>query len=148
MIPVSEALARVLEGVEPLARTERVALAEAGGRRLAAPVTAGRDQPPFDASAMDGYAVRAADVTPGYALRLVGESRAGRRFLGRIGPGETARVFTGAPMPPGADAVLIQENARRWASPRRCAPSRGWPRRPRRWPARGAAAWPRAPCRP
>ncbi len=70
-----------------------------------------RTQPPFTASAMDGYAVRAGDVAPGQALTLVGESAAGRRYPGRVRPGEAVRIFTGAPVPEGADSILIQENA-------------------------------------
>ena len=69
-------------------------------------------QPPFDASAMDGYAVRAADVAAvPVTLRLVGRSAAGAGFRGRVGPGEAVRIFTGAPVPEGADLIVIQENA-------------------------------------
>jgi molybdopterin molybdotransferase len=110
LIPVAEALARVLAAAKPL-EAEEVQLAEAFGRTLAAPVVAGRTQPPFANSAMDGYALRAADA--GARLRVVGESAAGRGFAGEIGPGEAARIFTGAPLPPGADAVAVQEEARR-----------------------------------
>lgn len=113
LLPVEEALARILAGAEPKP-AETVPLAEAGGRFLAADVTASRDQPPFDASAMDGYAVRAADIAATPArLRVTGEAAAGRRFSGQVGPGEAVRIFTGAPVPPGADTILIQENARR-----------------------------------
>lgn len=111
MIPVERALEIVLDGVVPVAETETLPLPDAHGRTLAEDVTASRDQPPFAASAMDGYAVRAADTGDGAALRLVGESSAGHRFAGALGPGETVRIFTGAPMPDGADAVLIQEDA-------------------------------------
>lgn len=109
MLSVSEALARLLALVAPMG-TETVGLAEAGGRVLAADAVAARDQPPFAASAMDGWAVRAADATPGARLRMIGEAPAGRAFAGRLGPGEAVRLFTGAPMPEGADAVLIQED--------------------------------------
>ncbi len=110
LIPVDEAIARIIVGAAPVA-VERVPLAEADGRTLGEPLQARRTQPPFDASAMDGYAVRAADVaaTPA-TLKVVGMSAAGHRFNGVVGPGEAVRIFTGAPMPPGADAVLIQEN--------------------------------------
>jgi molybdopterin molybdotransferase len=90
---------------------EAVPLAQARGRILAQPVVALRDQPPFAVSAMDGYAVRAAD-TPG-ALQLVGESAAGRGFVGTLAAGQTVRISTGAPVPDGADAVAIQEDVTR-----------------------------------
>jgi hypothetical protein len=90
-----------------------VALAEAAGRVLAEPVFATRDQPPFAASAMDGYAVRIADAVPGARLRVVGEAPAGRAWAGEIGPGEALRIFTGAPMPQGAERVVIQEDVTR-----------------------------------
>jgi molybdopterin molybdotransferase len=112
MLSVAEALTRILALMAPVG-TEAVPLTEAAGRVLAAPVTATRDQPPFDASAMDGYALRAADAAAGARLRVVGEAPAGRRWAGRLGPGEAVRLFTGAPMPEGADAVLIQEDADR-----------------------------------
>lgn len=110
MLSVEEAQARLLAGVEVLP-AEWVALAAAGGRRLAAPVVAKRDQPPFASSAMDGYAVRSHDL-PG-PWRVVGEAAAGRRFGAALGAGEAARIFTGAPLPDGADMVVIQEDARR-----------------------------------
>jgi molybdopterin molybdotransferase len=75
------------------------------------PLDATHDQPPFDASAMDGYAMRAADVVPGHSLRVVGTSQAGAGFAGAIGPGEAVRIFTGAPLPSGADTVIMQEEA-------------------------------------
>ena len=110
LLPVDAALARILDGARPLA-SEEVALGEAAGRVLAAAVVAPRMQPPFPASAMDGYAVRAADTAAVPArLSVIGASIAGRRFDGSIGPGEAVRIFTGAPVPEGADAVLIQEN--------------------------------------
>lgn len=112
MLSVAEALARVLALVEPLGG-EEIPLADAGGRVLLRDVVAARDQPPFAASAMDGYALRGAEAEPGAELRVIGTSQAGARFAGRVGPGEAARIFTGAPMPEGADAVLIQEDAER-----------------------------------
>ncbi|MCR4281592.1 MAG: molybdopterin molybdenumtransferase MoeA, partial [Bauldia sp.] len=111
LLPVDEAAARVVAGVVPL-ESETVALGGALGRVLAAPLVARRTQPPFAASAMDGYAVRAADTANLPAtFRLIGASIAGKGFAGRVGPGEAVRIFTGAPVPEGADAVLIQENA-------------------------------------
>lgn len=109
LMAVAEALGAMLEAA-PTLPAERVALAEALGRVLAEPVQAARDQPPFRASAMDGWAVRAADgLDP---RRVSGESAAGRAFLGVLGPGEAVRIFTGAPVPAGADHVVMQENAR------------------------------------
>jgi molybdopterin molybdotransferase len=110
LLPVEDAVARVIGGVDPLS-AEIVPLNEALGRTLAATLAARRTQPPFPASAMDGYAVRASDAREGASLTVIGISVAGKRFAGAIGPGETARIFTGAPVPDGADAVLIQENA-------------------------------------
>ncbi|MGN6101928.1 MAG: molybdopterin molybdenumtransferase MoeA, partial [Devosia sp.] len=78
MISVDEALARILSAV-PVPSAETVALPAANNRVLAAPLTAGHSQPPFDASAMDGYAVRAGDVVPGRPLRLIGTAQAGQR---------------------------------------------------------------------
>src|SRR5688500_8009124 len=110
LLPVDEALRRIVAGAERLP-PETVRLTEADGRVLGAPLVATRDQPPFEASAMDGYAVRAADAAPDATLRVVGQSIAGRRFAGEVTPGDAVRIFTGAPVPPGADTVLIQENA-------------------------------------
>ncbi|MCV3241264.1 gephyrin-like molybdotransferase Glp [Mesorhizobium sp. ZC-5] len=112
LVPVDEALARLLADAEA-GPAESVSLAEAAGRVLAEPLTALRTQPPFPASAMDGYAVRAADVVQVPArLKIVGEAPAGRRFTGTVGRKEAVRIFTGAPVPEGADTILIQENAR------------------------------------
>lgn len=110
MIPVAEALERILAGFAPLP-AEQVSLSSALGRILAAPVIARRTQPPADVSAMDGYAVRAADVaTAPVTLKQVGESPAGGAFDGEIGAGEAVRIFTGAPVPAGADCIIIQED--------------------------------------
>jgi molybdopterin molybdotransferase len=109
MIPVEEALRRVLDLARPVG-DERVGLRSAAGRVLRAAATARLDQPPFDASAMDGYAVRG-DPGPGARFSLIGASRAGLGFAGTVGPGEAVRIFTGAPMPEGADRVIIQEDA-------------------------------------
>lgn len=112
MISVEEALAACLELVRPLEH-EAVPLAEAGGRVLAEPVLATRDQPPFAGSAMDGYAVRNTDTVPGAQLTVIGEAPAGRRWAGVLGAGEALRIFTGAPVPDGADRVVIQEDVTR-----------------------------------
>jgi molybdopterin molybdotransferase len=110
LLPVETAIERVLAGVEPLPE-ETVALADAGGRVLARPVIARRRQPAFNASAMDGYAFNSSDARPGSRLSLVGEAAAGGSFASSLGPNEAVRIFTGAPLPDGADAVLPQEDA-------------------------------------
>ncbi|MEF2549159.1 gephyrin-like molybdotransferase Glp [Aurantimonas sp. E1-2-R+4] len=113
LLPVEEAYRRLVGSAVPLTRTEQLPLLQAAGRVLAEDVLARRTQPSFDASAMDGYAVRAEDAqSPFEVLRVVGESAAGRAFDGQVGRGEAARIFTGAPVPQGADAILIQEDAR------------------------------------
>ncbi|MCB1311647.1 MAG: molybdopterin molybdotransferase MoeA [Sedimentitalea sp.] len=112
MISVEEARERLLGLVVPLP-AEEVPLTEAAGRVLARDATARRDQPPFAASAMDGYAVQAAEVETGAMFRVIGESAAGRRFAGRVGAGQAVRIFTGAPVPEGADFVVIQEDVKR-----------------------------------
>lgn len=112
MIPVSDALSACLDLCAPL-ETEEVPLAEAATRTLARAVTARRDQPPFASSAMDGYAVTEDDLIPGRSLRVVGEAAAGHHWAGRIGRGEAVRIFTGAPVPEGAAAVVIQEDVTR-----------------------------------
>ncbi|MBW8880836.1 MAG: molybdopterin molybdotransferase MoeA [Asticcacaulis sp.] len=111
VVTVDAAVERVRAGALT-AHSERVDLHKAMGRVLFAPVVAGRDQPPFDASAMDGYAVRGedlADKTAPVVLRVIGESGAGQAFDGMVGVGEAVRIFTGAPMPQGCDAVVVQE---------------------------------------
>lgn len=110
MITFDEAVALVTGGMRPLA-TERVSLAAADGRVLAEPVVAEVRSPPADVSSMDGYAVGA--LTGSTTLRMVGEAFAGAEAGRPIGPGEAVRIFTGAPLPPGAERVVIQENARR-----------------------------------
>jgi molybdopterin molybdotransferase len=110
LMTVAAARAAMLAGVQPL-ELANVPLAEALGRVLAGEVRAMRNQPPVAVSSMDGWAVRAEDG--GAARRIVGESAAGRPFAGRVGQGEAARIFTGAPVPEGADSVVIQEEARR-----------------------------------
>ena len=113
MITVEEALARVLASAETPLDEEKVALEAAYGRVLAHDLKALRTQPPFPNSAMDGYALRSADTTAPATLTVVGESAAGRAFEGAVGPGEAVRIFTGAPMPDGADAIVIQEDVQR-----------------------------------
>ena len=110
MMPVDEALQRVFRKLPDLG-SEAVPLSRAHGRVLAKPLVATHNQPPFDASAMDGYAVRAAEVVPGRPLKLAGTSQAGARFVGMMEHGQCVRIFTGAPMPIGADAVIMQEEA-------------------------------------
>jgi len=111
MIPVAEARARVLALCRRLG-VETVALREAGGRVLAVDAVAGLSQPPWPSSAMDGYACRRDDCRPGAVLRLIGQAAAGKAFAGTVGPGEAVRIFTGAPVPAGADMVVMQEQAR------------------------------------
>jgi molybdopterin molybdotransferase len=110
--PVADALRMILGSAASPTGIESAPLRCAAGRTLARDLAARRTQPPRAVSAMDGYAVRAADVaTPPATLDLVGESAAGRGFDGVVGPGQAVRIFTGAPLPEGADTVLIQENA-------------------------------------
>lgn len=110
LIPVAEARARLLADAEPL-ETETVSIEQAHGRVLAKDLPALRTQPPDAVSAMDGYAVRAADLEKAPAeLTVIGEVAAGHPFGGVVGPGETARIFTGGVVPAGADTVTIQEN--------------------------------------
>lgn len=108
MISVEEALARCLALVAPLP-PESVALAQAAGRWMCVPALATRDQPPFDASAMDGYAIQGNSLA-GESFRVIGEAGAGHAFSGQIGPGQAVRIFTGAPLPEGATRVVIQED--------------------------------------
>jgi molybdopterin molybdotransferase len=111
MIPVDEALARITAAFRALP-SEWVHLCAAHGRVLTSDLVADRDQPPTGVSAMDGYAVRAADLAGGGArLRLIGAAPAGGSFEGELGPGEAVRIFTGGPLPAGADAIALQENA-------------------------------------
>ncbi len=110
LLPVPEALSRILNAVAPLS-TEEISIHDALGRVLAEDAKATLTQPPFDASAMDGYAVRFEDIAD--PLTVVGESQAGCSYDGVVGPGETVRIFTGAPMAKGADTVIIQENVTR-----------------------------------
>lgn len=110
MIELAEAQARLFALRDPV-EIQDVALVEAVGRWAAADVVARRTQPARDLSAMDGYAIRSADASGPW--RVVGESAAGRLFAGSVGAGEAVRIFTGAVVPDGADAILIQENVAR-----------------------------------
>lgn len=110
LLPIDEAQARLL-ALAPAIPAERLPLAAAAGRYLRDTAIARRTQPVADLSAMDGYAIRFADL-PG-PWQVIGESAAGRDFAGTLAPGEAVRIFTGAAMPAGADTVLVQEEARR-----------------------------------
>ena len=113
LLSIAEALDRVLEHAAPLP-AEEVPLSDAAGLVLAYPLKARRTQPPADVSAMDGYAVRAADVASAPArLKIIGEIAAGQPFAQRVGPGEAARIFTGGVVPAGADTIVIQEHTKR-----------------------------------
>jgi molybdopterin molybdotransferase len=110
LMPVAEAYAVVLKDAAALPE-EMVALTDAHHRTLSRDIAALRTQPPADMSAMDGYAVRAADAAAGARLKVIGEVAAGRPFNETIGAGQAARIFTGGLIPDGADAVVIQEDA-------------------------------------
>ncbi len=114
MITVEEARTRILAPLKPLP-AETVSLADAWNRVLAAPIAARLTQPPGDISAMDGYAVRAADATAGAVLSVIGEAAAGHPADRHVGRGEAMRLFTGSIVPAGADAVILQEDADRAA---------------------------------
>jgi molybdopterin molybdotransferase len=110
LLPVAEALARVLADTEPLSAVA-TPLADAHGRVVAADLAALRTQPPANVSAMDGYAVHSQDVASApVRLKLVGEVAAGHPFQGSVRRGEAARIFTGGVLPPGTDTIVIQEN--------------------------------------
>lgn len=109
MISVQDALDAILALATPV-ETETVALSDAVGRVLAEPVSAGLTQPPFATSMMDGYAVKNIEAEPASVFKVIGESAAGHGFDGEIRVGEAVRIFTGAPMPKGADRVVIQED--------------------------------------
>jgi molybdopterin molybdotransferase len=112
LLSVADALGRVVHGAERLG-DEIVSVFDALGRTLAEPVVAKRTQPPFASSAMDGYAVIAADATVGAQLDVIGEAAAGHLFPGKLKPGQAVRIFTGGAVPEGADCVIIQENVAR-----------------------------------
>ena len=112
MISVAEALSALFALVTPLG-TEDVPLGRAHGRVLARDVITRRTQPPFAASAMDGYAVDGQAARPGARFTVIGESAAGHRFGGTVAAGQAVRIFTGAPLPDGTDRVVIQEDVDR-----------------------------------
>jgi molybdopterin molybdotransferase len=114
LMTMAEALGILRERVTAVVETESVALAGAAGRILAAPVVSGLDQPPHDNAAVDGYALRHADLDPAAESRfdVVGRATAGHPLAASLGPGEAARIFTGAVMPAGADTVVMQEDVR------------------------------------
>ncbi|MFK7745432.1 MAG: gephyrin-like molybdotransferase Glp [Roseobacter sp.] len=112
MISVAQALEQLVALAAPLP-VEDVPLRHAAGRVLARDVASTRTQPPFAASAMDGYAVRAAEVEPDAMFKVVGEAAAGHSYDGKMGAGQAVRIFTGAPVPEAADFVVIQEDVTR-----------------------------------
>lgn len=109
MISVSQAQSHLFDLVDPLS-SETVPLIKAAGRVLARDVVARRDQPPFAASAMDGYAVKSVEVERHAMFKVVGEGAAGHAFTGTVGPGMAVRIFTGAPVPQDTDFIVIQED--------------------------------------
>lgn len=112
LLPVAEAQARLMNAARPVKDVEIVPLDNADQRVLAQDLHARLTQPPFHSSAMDGYALRAADAPQiGSVLTVIGESAAGHGYDGSVGEGQAVRIFTGAPVPEGADTVLIQEDA-------------------------------------
>ena len=116
MLELEDALGRILAAL-PAPVSEHIRLPDAAGRVLTENISSPIDLPPFDNSAMDGYAVRAADVTTArpdaaISLRLAGRIPAGENFSGELAPGECVRLFTGSPLPRGADAVVMQEDTR------------------------------------
>ncbi len=112
LLPVSDAKARLLSRAHPVTEVETVPLGDAATRVLASDIQARLTQPPFNASAMDGYALAAADAPQvGSELAVIGSAAAGHAFAGTLGRGEIIRIFTGAPVPEGADTILIQEDA-------------------------------------
>jgi molybdopterin molybdotransferase len=114
LLPVEEAKSRLLAKASPITRAELIRLDQCDGRILATDLKARLTQPPFNASAMDGYALRHEDLAePGAVLTVIGTSAAGHAFDGTVAKGQTVRIFTGAPVPEGADSVLLQEDAER-----------------------------------
>lgn len=112
LLPVAEAQSRLLSKAKPVEARETIPLAQGDSRVLASDLQARLTQPPFNASAMDGYALRHEDAPEiGSELKLIGISSAGHAFDGSVGKGETVRIFTGAPVPEDADTILLQEDA-------------------------------------
>lgn len=112
MITVAEARQKLFDLVSPL-ETEHVPLIDAAGRVLSETVSAQRNQPPFAASSMDGYAVKSVEVQLHAQFKVIGEAAAGHGFDGKLRAGQAVRIFTGAPIPEGADFVVIQEDVTR-----------------------------------
>lgn len=114
LLTLEQALATMLDAVDPVtvADTENVPLTEACGRISAEPIVSPVNVPPFDNAAMDGYAVRLADLTPGALLPVAGRALAGVPFTGQWPAGSALRIMTGAPTPAGAEAVIMQDYAR------------------------------------
>ena len=112
MISVNEALDQLFALAKAMP-VEHIPLLDAAERVLAEDAISHRDQPPFAASSMDGYAVKHSEVQPGARFRVIGEAAAGHRFEGGVNPGQAVRIFTGAPVPDGADHVVIQEDVTR-----------------------------------
>lgn len=110
MLSLDDALEHVFALIKPL-ESQEIAINDAVGHVLAEPVMAQITQPPFDGSAMDGYAMASPDAQTGACLEMIGTSQAGARFVGTVKSGQCIRIFTGAPMPQGADTVIMQENA-------------------------------------
>ncbi len=110
LTPVKDAKDAVLKGVKPTP-VDKIPLADAAGRILARDLKAGRDQPPFNSSAMDGYAVVSTDVLKApVRLEVIGEAPAGCAYTGSVKTGQAVRIFTGAPLPKGTDTIVIQED--------------------------------------
>ncbi|NND20078.1 MAG: molybdopterin molybdotransferase MoeA [Silicimonas sp.] len=112
MITVEQALGHIFDLVE-LTGPETIPLRAAAGRVLAEPAVATRDQPPFAASVMDGYAISTTEAARGDTFDVIGEAAAGHRFDALVGPGQAVRIFTGAPLPEGSRRVIIQEDVTR-----------------------------------
>lgn len=112
LLTVEQARSIMVSAIMPLG-SEAVPLSEADGRWLTETITAGRDQPPFSASAMDGWAIREADAVTGRELLITGESAAGHGLRDPVQPGQAVRIFTGAPLPLGAERVVLQEDTDR-----------------------------------
>ena len=106
MKSVEDALSQLFDLVKPMG-VEHVPLRRAAGRVLAQDVVAKRTQPPFAASSMDGYALHSDEVEPDAMFKVIGEAAAGHRFDGVVKAGQAVRIFTGAPIPQGADFVVI-----------------------------------------
>ena len=112
-LSVEQAQTRIFDSISRIEASERVSLWQAQGRILAQVVTAPLDVPPHRNSAMDGYALRHADIAAGLPLKVIGTAFAGRPFNGAVQPGECVRIMTGAVVPEGTDSVVMQEHVQR-----------------------------------